>query len=57
MLFLIRLSLFAELIFELQEPKAKLEGIFERFYCRYGTLLNQEDDLKMSTNDGALAIN
>ena len=57
MLFLIRLSLFAELIFELQEPKAKLEGIFERFYCCYGTLLNQEDDLKMSTNDGALAIN
>ena len=41
------------LIFELLALKAKIKGVFDRFYCCYGNLLCHEDYHDLFTDDWA----
>ena len=42
-----------ELVFELQEPKAKMEGVFNNSYCCYCYLWDIKDDRYLFTNERA----
>ena len=43
-----------KLVFELQELKAKIKGIFSRSYCYYGNLLCDENNTNVFSSDWAV---